>query len=469
MYYPSRLVVRWFSFVCVCLCAGILLSCAGTPKRTSSDLGLMPYRAPMAVSSVSIPYPIILIHGLGQKAAVWDAGINPSAVRYYQQDLGLQYGGLLHTVGGVPTLTPPASKSSSADFFTVQFNYVADSVGAWKNELYHYVRLVRERTGADKVILIGYSMGGLAARYYAVATQPEHHVQRLITIGTPHLGSPYARVYKWKTAINEALKKDPNFASKFILEQGKALFESAEKGVPADAPAVRDLLRPEDGGDFLQRLGWAQHPGDIEYISVVGKVEMLNELSQLSSTATKELLRRLLGVIGFGAESLFEGGDGVVSERSQTLNEIPWFKQNAARRRISRVVTIPSVHEDHLRFSNEIQRITLEDKTELRGVEFYENNGKPVMVIECTDNLPASQLQIECRFRLQGAVEKIVRIAPASIRVVRGAGGAIVYHVAVDFPADTDYTKAGEIQIRITNTFNNVLDISRTWRGTGGE
>ncbi len=459
----------FFVRILCALCGVVLFSCSSSrnAERELSSLSIPLYRVPEQVQSLSIPYPIILLHGLGQKAHVWDATTNPSAIKYYEQDLGLRYGGLLHTTRGQALLDMPPNKTAypQADFFTVQFSYSADSVGAWKNELYQYVQLVRQRTGADKVILIGYSMGGLAARYYAVATQPNHHVQRLITIGTPHLGSPYARVYKWKTAITSALADNPNFASKFLLEQGKSLFESAEKGVPADAPAVRDLLRPEDGGDFLNRLGWAQHPGDIEYISVVGKVEMLNELSQLSSSATKELLRRLLGVIGFGAESLFEGGDGVVSERSQTLNEIPWFKNDASRRRIARVVPIPSVHEDHLRFSNEIQRITLEDKTELRGMEFYRNEMSPLVVAEFTDNLPASQLRGEMRFRLEGSQEQTVSITPAMIRVARGAGGSVVYHTAVEFPRTLDWSRSGEVQLRITNSFGNTLDITRAWRG----
>ena len=61
-------------------------------------------------------------------------------------------------------------------------------------------------TGAEKVILVGHSMGGLAIREYLQRTEdgsqnsehvwwvnPEqsegHHVEKVVTIGTPHLGS----------------------------------------------------------------------------------------------------------------------------------------------------------------------------------------------------------------------------------------------------------------------------------------
>jgi len=65
------------------------------------------------------------------------------------------------------------------------------------------IQEVLEFTGAEKVILIGHSMGGLAIREYLQRTDqkgnhqwwvhPEnsqgHHVAKVITIGTPHLGS----------------------------------------------------------------------------------------------------------------------------------------------------------------------------------------------------------------------------------------------------------------------------------------
>ncbi len=65
------------------------------------------------------------------------------------------------------------------------------------------IKEVLDYTGADKVILVGHSMGGLAIREYLQRTdehgthinwiEPEkedgHHVAKVITIGTPHLGS----------------------------------------------------------------------------------------------------------------------------------------------------------------------------------------------------------------------------------------------------------------------------------------
>ena len=40
---------------------------------------------------LQIPYPIVLLHGLGQKASVWDK----HAIKFYEKDLGLKHAGIL--------------------------------------------------------------------------------------------------------------------------------------------------------------------------------------------------------------------------------------------------------------------------------------------------------------------------------------------------------------------------------------
>jgi len=42
---------------------------------------------------LQIPYPIVLLHGLGQKASVWDK----HAIKFYEKDLGLKHAGILNS------------------------------------------------------------------------------------------------------------------------------------------------------------------------------------------------------------------------------------------------------------------------------------------------------------------------------------------------------------------------------------
>ena len=58
------------------------------------------------------------------------------------------------------------------------------------------IRKVLNATGADKVTLLGHSMGGLAIREYLQnssnwQSDGQHHVAKLATIGTPHYGSDF--------------------------------------------------------------------------------------------------------------------------------------------------------------------------------------------------------------------------------------------------------------------------------------
>lgn len=49
------------------------------------------------------------------------------------------------------------------------------------------------RLDAERVILIGHSMGGLDGRHLIHHLDPERRVRALVTLGTPHRGSPVAR------------------------------------------------------------------------------------------------------------------------------------------------------------------------------------------------------------------------------------------------------------------------------------
>ena len=93
------------------------------------------------------------------------------------------------------------------------------------------------------LILVGHSMGGLDARYVASRLDPERRIRRVITIGTPHLGSAAA---EW------ALARSPWPAPFLRL---------------IDRGALRDLTR--DGAAQLDRA-MPDRP-DIRYRAVVGR------------------------------------------------------------------------------------------------------------------------------------------------------------------------------------------------------
>jgi pimeloyl-ACP methyl ester carboxylesterase len=449
------------------LCAALLAGCAASKQAVQ----LPTFTPPEQVSTTHIPYPILLLHGLGQKSSVWDA----QAVKFYEQE-GLTFGGTLKKIrdkNGDKHILDSKSSSSFADFFTVSFSNPVDSVGAWKRELDEYVRLVRERTRAEKVILIGYSMGGLTGRYYLTQHLADHHVQRLITIGSPHQGSPFAKVWQWKTSLVNA-QKSANPVLAAILKPAVDAVTSAEKDVPFDAPAVRDLMRPEDGGEFTKRTGSAPHPGDVEYVSVVGRVEVLKEIQAFSKSGVQELVRRALEAIGFGMDAAFSDGDGVVSARSQTINELPWFQADRSRQRISQTITLTTVHEEHLHNSMEIQRVSLDAKPEFKGAEFVAvSNAASVgavaqatqsaLVLEFVDYLPPRLCTLDVSLSDATGAKQAIAVPKERVNLVRKPNGTLVAQAVCFLPPNVDFTKPLEVFFTVKNSFGNQFSASKTW------
>ncbi|MEV0112212.1 alpha/beta fold hydrolase [Streptomyces sp. NPDC050844] len=52
-----------------------------------------------------------------------------------------------------------------------------------------HIEEICERTGHDRVDIVGHSLGGLIARYYAQRLGGDRRVRTLVTLGTPHSGT----------------------------------------------------------------------------------------------------------------------------------------------------------------------------------------------------------------------------------------------------------------------------------------
>jgi len=428
----------------------VITSCASVPSKLAT-LRSCPASTP--VVSMKVPYPILLLHGLGQKADVWHG----AATSYFTKDLGLSYGGEL-TVNERDEIAVARPDGGDADFYTVAFSDPHDSVNAWRDELERAISYVRRVTGADRVILVGYSMGGLAARAYLTKRLTDHHVKRLVTIGTPHLGSPFARVWNWKTEIEQCVRT-ANVVLAQPCKAALAAIQGTEGDVPYNAPAVRDLRRPDDGGEYLRRLGKFAHPLDVEYVSVVGEVDLLDEVKNLREGAVQKLLRKVLSAVGGSAGDLFATGDGVVSAKSQDIMNIEFFTVDRSRRRTARVVNVGSVHVDHLMRNSDVQRVVLDDKAEFKGASICLVEGTPTLLVDVADPIPA-HCSVTARIPEVSSVHNAPR---GSAHLVRTADGIVARFLVplTGVPLDTDqpYT----VSISITNTFGYVTTASTAW------
>lgn len=123
--------------------------------------------------------------------------------------------------------------------------------------------------GDDPLIVVGYSMGGLDARYLAAHLDPRRRVRAVVTVGTPHRGSPIAdALLRGEFAWMRPLARLWRPALEDISLPACAAFNDA---VP-DRPDVRyvsfaasrpraelfPLLRP-----FASCFGWQDHDGQV--------------------------------------------------------------------------------------------------------------------------------------------------------------------------------------------------------------
>ena len=164
-----------------------------------------------------LPYPIIFIHGLNSSSETWNTSTD-----YYDTQYGFTFGGrfdfCLNADNNNTTTNknfyPTAGADIAAfeslvqdgDYFYVNFNVnpngaVGTTVLSNQSAIAKQgaavkvaVQRVMEVTGKDKVILVGHSMGGLASREYIQNSENwqadnQHHVAKLLTLGTPHGGS----------------------------------------------------------------------------------------------------------------------------------------------------------------------------------------------------------------------------------------------------------------------------------------
>ena len=110
-------------------------------------------------------------------------------------------------------------------------------------EVLDAIAAVQARLGdKTKIVLLGHSRGGLAARsalQRSIATKEISAVIGLITTGTPHEGSPFGKVYQY---LNDNCPRPGGDTAKLSAGDCKTDWTAADKILSADAKL--DLRRP---------------------------------------------------------------------------------------------------------------------------------------------------------------------------------------------------------------------------------
>ena len=226
-------------------------------------------------------YPIIFIHGLNSDDTTWDQFVNFLNTgniawgnkQTFHITLNSDHNSTLYENDVIEA--PGNIFSPETHLFAINFHVYLDNEGVWhfyenetlltpdsqSNESSIYkqggalgraIKSILNKTQAEKVVLVTHSMGGLAAREYLQRIengQPKwwvypdetegHRVAKLVTTGTPHLGSNAVRLGSVKgiNPISEAardLTYDYNniSAPPNLSDNGVYLFGGMESQIP---------------------------------------------------------------------------------------------------------------------------------------------------------------------------------------------------------------------------------------------
>ncbi len=241
-----------------------------------------------------IPYPIILIHGLHSSDQTWDSLASQLGQFGWsfggRMDYCLNYDDNLSTsilANDIHDFTTQ-SALNIGDFYTINFDVnpngipyndtVESNQAAIVKQgkaLQSAIKHVLDKTGANKVILVAHSMGGLAAREYLQnpsdwQSDGRHHVAKLLTIGTPHGGSDewtlggIAGIDGYSEAVRDLRWSYSNG------DAGVYLFGGNENNLASLGFHNTDVNCNGSIGDSIVGLNQKDLPSDLAYACVIG-------------------------------------------------------------------------------------------------------------------------------------------------------------------------------------------------------
>jgi triacylglycerol lipase len=176
--------------------AGLVREHLHTPTAHRTD-ALPPVRRSLVVTDVEAAgTPILLLHGIMD---------NRSVFTVFRRTLRRRGFGVVHAVN---------------------YSVFIDDIRTAAHKLHQHVENVRELAGADRIHIVGHSLGGMIARYYVQRMGGSAAVDTLVTLGSPHGGTlaahmlptPLARQLRpGSDVIAELARPAPSCDTRFLV------------------------------------------------------------------------------------------------------------------------------------------------------------------------------------------------------------------------------------------------------------
>jgi len=267
-----------------------------------------------AFAYANVPNPVIFVHGIGDSSVAWRS-TGPVVSRHIKKYYDISDHSYFFSGSGICADRDDKDFSDNVHDLCVYVTFsdhfadpgklaqelkkvIDDTRGeAWANYRFYF----KSRDDV-KVNLVCHSMGGLVARKYLADNIKDHHVSKLILIGTPNKGSS-ALMFDWVPAglmvggvSAFMLSGNPAFLSASVVGIGWDAI-SYSRGVKILSPAA-NAMKP--GSKFLNDLNSKNMPTDVEYTVILCTA---NDLMHVTAN-------RMLG---------YADGDGAVPLDSQSL------------------------------------------------------------------------------------------------------------------------------------------------------
>jgi len=329
------------------------------------------------ISDREPPEPIIFVHGIGNTDDMWEkegyiGAFNTEDRFLFVENLSLDDDKVLisplhksHPDVQHPCYTVTISNRAFGD--------IQDSA----RELASFIKYVRESNGGGKVSLVAYSLGGVICRQYLVSAGPDHHINKLVTVSSPHLGSSFARFFYLYRALSKGVDRIPvELIKRFpkgILTDIEAVANEHGYSFKSKALGQLSLENEGDSDNFLKNLNNKDHPQDVKYYSIVCEADFINArvgivlqkvLNFIEDENTVNIIKKLkiiplisaftdfvealLDICGItDSESL--KGDGCVSTHSQNMANIHNIIEKKKRgiRIFTEEYILESIHCNH--------------------------------------------------------------------------------------------------------------------------